>query len=498
MQYIVSAKEMKALDQYTMEEIGIPSAVLMERAALAAFEVTKQHLRESHMNLQDASALLLVGFGNNGGDGIALARLYTEAGIKTEVVCVRDAEKATSEWRRQREIATHYPILFSARPSNSEYTILVDALFGVGLTRKLEGKYFSAIERFNHLLHGWKLALDLPSGVSADSGEILGIAANVDETVTFGFLKKGLVLYPGCQAAGKVTVADVGISEAACFCLEPGCFTFDEKPELLLPRRAPDGNKGTFGKVLLIAGSKNMAGAAILSARAAYRAGAGMVKVVTTEVNREILQRSVPEALLRTDFDLADDVENWADVIVIGPGMGKSEQARSALEEVLRFRTKPIIIDADALNLLAENDDLKLLLKNRENELPNVILTPHPGEFSRLFEVPVGELKSDLEAYARKMAQEFHCVVVAKDARTFVARENGASFLNLFGNSGMATAGSGDVLAGFIGGLAAQGMDAFDAACLGVALHGKAGDFAARELGEHAVMAGDLIDYFYR
>jgi len=483
--YLVTAEEMKEYDSNTTDRIGIPGMVLMERAALAAMEYILKRWEKG-------SALILAGVGNNGGDGLALARLLSEKGWQTEVWCVGDPEKGTVQWKAQRHILAGYPVNFSSNPQKNEYTIMVDALFGVGLSREITGEYARAISEFQRR-KGFKLALDIPSGVDSDTGGIRGIAVQADASITFGFMKRGLGLYPGCERAGEIVLADIGITERSFFGREPETFTFAEEPGKLLPVRAGDGNKGTFGKILLVAGSVNMAGAAVLAAKAAYRTGAGMVKVITPEENRVILQTAVPEALYGTQWELADGLE-WADVIVIGPGIGKSQSAVSSLRQVLKFGKKPLVIDADGLNLLSENDELQQLLAVQEEKGRKVVLTPHVGELSRLTGVPARELKQSLKKYGTELAKRFHVIVTAKDARTFVCREKGSAYLNLCGNSGMATAGSGDVLAGITGALLAQEEDAFMAAALAVYLHGKAGDTASSRKGQRGCMAGDIVE----
>ena len=268
-------------------------------------------------------------------------------------------------------------------------------------------------------------------------------------------------------------------------------FCKEQTPANLLPERKKDGNKGTFGKVLLVAGSLNMAGAALLAAKAAYRTGAGMVKVITPPENRIILQETVPEALLGTFEDLEKSLK-WADVIALGPGMGKSDEAFYCLEKVLRLSEKPLLVDADGLNLLADHLQLMELMTSQGLSGRSFVLTPHVGELSRLTGETVADLKENLPAWGRKLAKQLHAVVVAKDARTFICCEDQPICININGNSGMATAGTGDVLAGIIAGMLAQGKEPFQAAVAGVRLHALAGDCVAKLHGEHGCMAGDL------
>ena len=490
MKYLVTAEEMRRYDANTIERIGIPAMVLMERAALAASQVVREYC--VNKRVASPTALILAGIGNNGGDGLALARLLCEDGFRVELWTVGNSDGASGQWREQRKILESYPVEMSTKPKRREYTVIIDALFGVGLSREIKGEYLEAVELFGELA-GHRIALDVPSGVDSDTGKIWGKAVRVDETVTFGFSKRGLVLYPGCEYAGKVTVADIGISSRCFFGEEPGMFFCDEPMQELLPKRQSDGNKGTFGKVLLIAGSRNMAGAAILAAKSAYRIGAGMVKIITPEDNRVIIQETIPEALLGTPEDLAESLR-WADVVAIGPGLGKDENAFTCLERVITECDKPLLIDADGLNLLVEHSKWAERLSAQGAAGRVLVLTPHVGELARLTGETVSSLKENLVLYGSALAKEMHAVVVAKDARTYVCAQGRPVGVNVSGNCGMATAGSGDVLAGIVIGMMAQGESAFEAALSGVRIHGLAGDAASMRLGEHACMAGDIIE----
>jgi len=494
MKYLVTAEEMKRYDTNTIEKIGIPGMVLMERAAFMTYRTLLYTFGTE--NMTGRTILVLAGMGNNGGDGLALARFLCEAGCLVDVWCVGDEAKASGQWRNQRSILENYSVRISSKPLREEYNILVDALFGVGLSREIEGDFRKAVEYFN-AKEGFKLALDVPSGICSDTGRVLGCAVKADMTVTFAFEKRGLKLFPGCEYAGKIITADIGISERAFLGQKPLMFYYDEEPEKLLPLRSGDGNKGSFGKVLLVAGSINMAGAAVLAARSAYKAGAGLVKVLSPEENRIIIQQAVPEALFGTREDLEEGLR-WADVICLGPGLSQSKEAKECLERVILESRLPLLIDADGLNLLAQDEQLQSKLSAQGAEGRSIILTPHVGELARLLNKTIFDLKKDLSCYGILLAQRLHAVVTAKDARTFTCKENEPVCVNVRGNSGMATAGSGDVLAGVIAGLLAQKLQSFEAASIGVHIHAWAGDRAAEELGEHACMATDIIRHLGR
>ena len=484
MKYLVTAAEMKECDSNTINSIGIPGMVLMERAALAVRDVIMEKMHSAV-----GSAYILAGVGNNGGDGLALGRLLAEQGWEVYIQVIGETQKASEQWKRQRSILSHFPVEIGSKAPEKEYNINVDALFGVGLSREITGTYRDAIEQFNGR-KGLKVAVDVPSGLNADDGKVCGVSIRADITVTFGFCKRGLVFVKGREYAGEVVTADIGIGRNSFPGETAGMFYYDENPRELLPPRDRSGNKGTFGKVLLVAGSHNMAGAAILAAKAAYRTGAGMVKVITSESNRVILQEAVPEALLGTDADLEHSLE-WADVVAIGPGIGTGDQARDNLQKIIFNSTLPLVLDADALNLLAGEEKLYQELRRQDR---TVILTPHVGELARLTKLSVEELQENLPEKAMEYARQLKKIVVAKDAVSFVCKEKEPIGVNFRGNSGMATAGSGDVLTGIVAALLAQGMDGFEAACVGTYLHACAGEAVAARMGEHACMAGDIAE----
>ncbi len=493
MKYIVTPGEMKEYDNNTITKIGIPSMVLMERAAIAIRDAINQNIGKP------TTALIVAGVGNNGADGLALARMLTEQGCTVTVCVFGNEDKATTEWKQQKEILTHYACDIVAGPvavetlacfarSQAKFDVLADALFGVGLNREVCSPYAEAIA-FMNAINGYKVSADIPSGICGSTGKVLGCAFRADLTVTFAFAKRGILLYPGADYAGQCVVADIGISEQSFLEREPGVFYYDEDPANLLPDRNKSGNKGTFGKVLIIAGFEKMIGAAILCAKAALQTGAGMVKVICPEENRAILQGAVPEVLYAGPDSIWGNLE-WADVVIVGPGFGKSKQAENLLKQILENGKLPLVLDADAINLVAENQEIKEALKNYTGEK---ILTPHMGEWARLERKTVSELKEAIFDTACQSAGAYGAVMVCKDARTVTAAQNRVC-LNISGNNGMATAGSGDVLAGIIGALRAQGSSAFESAAVGVYIHGLAGDGARDIYTEYGVTAGRIVE----
>lgn len=479
----------------------MPQAVLMERAALGvAGEIEKRFPPEVSVdNPPGRRVLVAAGTGNNGGDGLAAGRILMQRGFAVDFFLAGDRSRCGRETERQLAILEKYGCPIQSKIEKEEYDIVVDALFGIGLSRRIEGVCAQAVEKMNRM-KAFVCSVDLPSGINTDTGEVMGSAVKADLTVTFAFAKPGQALYPGCTYTGEVILKDIGITAESLLGKAPGIYTFRGNPAEGLPKRDGGGNKGTFGKVLAVAGSVNMSGACALCAESAYRVGAGMVKALTPEENREIIQQNVPEALLSTwsaaeaengslHATLARDVE-WADCIVAGPGLGKSAAAGSLIRQLLAETDKPLVIDADGLNLLSQSDELKEALAARQGP---VILTPHVAECARLYGCSAEEIKKEIFHRPKELADMWNCVVVCKDARTVVACPGEqALYLNTSGNDGMATAGSGDVLAGIIAGLLAQGMEAGEAARLGVYIHGAAGDRAAAAVGRYALMAGDL------
>ncbi len=488
MRYLPDGIQMKGADAYTIGHQGIPSLVLMERAALETVKV----MRSSGMDL--TKALVVCGSGNNGGDGFAVARLLTEEGLCAEVLFAGKETSLSEECALQKKITERMGIPVFTDIPDEEYTVIIDAVFGVGLSREITGRYCGIIRWMNEQKCA-KAAVDIPSGVCAQTGNVLGIAFRADLTVAMACVKVGCELFPGKSFSGKTIPVPIGINPDY-FANDPDvCVTFDRDClGDLLPRRKADSHKGTYGKVLMITGSAGMAGASYLSARAAYAVGAGLVQIYTAEENRTILQQLLPEAIISCykeyDREHLESLLKWADVVCIGCGLGKSDTAGRLLADTIQMAGEgkiPCIIDADGLNLLSGHMELL-----GEIHSP-VILTPHMKEMSRLTGKRVEEIAENRRDLLREFVREYPVTCVLKDSRTLVAEQGRHTFVNLAGNSAMAKAGSGDVLSGVITGLAAQGMSGWECASLGVFLHACGGDEARTEKGSYSVLAGDLI-----
>ena len=474
MKYILNSREMKQCDENTMRRRGMLSAVLMERAALATMqEIVKRYPDPA------TKVLVVCGSGNNGGDGVAVARLLYLKGYNVTIYFAGNREQYGVE------ISDEYP--------KDIVDVIVDALFGIGLSREVTGKYAEIVRKMTEQ-DGYKVAVDIASGISADTGAVMGTAFVADLTVTFGFIKAGQLLYPGAEYTGELKVADIGIDEQSLYEIKPELKVLETSDLNRLPRRVKRSNKGSYGKLLILAGSKQMGGAAVFAAKAAYRMGCGLVRVATVEENRIILQEQVPEAVLAVYNNGTDVVEfvetqlHWADAVVAGPGISQSDLSERMLYELLKRIQVPCLCDADALNLLSKHPDWWKLVQSP------LVITPHLGEMARLTGRPITEIRDRLVQTAQEFAMEHQITVVLKDARTITAQPDGQSYINVSGNHGMATAGAGDVLSGVVGALLAQKLDMYLAAALGAFIHGLAGDAAAERVGHCAMMASDIVD----
>lgn len=506
MRTLLSGRKMKAADARTIQEIGIPSMVLMERAAMAVVAQAEKKAKK------DKYIWSVCGSGNNGADGVAAARMLYLKGYLVCIYMAGDENKGTQELKTQLSIARKLGI--SVRTWQEAETdkkekrcgVIIDAVFGVGLGRPVEGVYKKCLDELNQIReqeHAYCVAVDIPSGIHADTGEVMGTALKADVTVTFGWEKMGTALYPGRGYGGKVLVEDIGFPEMALEGEEEEsgrperAFAYEKEDFCHIPGRKADSNKGTFGKVLIAAGSAGMCGAAYLSALTAYKAGAGLVKILTVEENRPILQGLLPEAIMvtytpdqliqgREEFkEMIEEQMKWASVVVLGPGLGSEPYVEYLVEDILTSAYVPVILDADGLNTVASHPYLTSYYTE------NIIITPHIGEMARLTGQTISQLKEDLVGAASAYASRYGVTCVLKDAATVVAGQEGGLYINTSGCSAMAKAGSGDVLTGTIAGLLAIGMEEEEAARMGVYVHGLAGEKAAAA-GSHSLLATEL------
>ena len=492
MKYIVTAAEMKRADAYTMETIGVPSMVLMERAALKIAE----KLKTEGFSLN--RVLVVCGVGNNGGDGMAVARLLFLEGVDVTVCLVGSREKASVQAAQQLKILQFYGVPMTEDLADRGYTTVVDALFGVGLSREVGGVYADAVAAIN-AMRGRILAVDIASGIHSDTGCVMGCAVRADVSVAFAFAKAGQLLYPGADYTGKLIVADIGITEDSFAGHMPGMRLTENEDIWKYVKRSTRSNKGTYGKVLVIAGRKGISGAAYFSASAAYHTGCGLVKIYTDESNRQILQTLLPEAMVEErelpggGYPALRQCLSWADTVVLGPGIGTDLSSVQLMETVFAHYQGPLVLDADALTLLAGFPEGAL-----GDRAATCVLTPHPGEMARLLHTTVEVITADIPGAACKAARQFQAVCVMKDARTVTAAQNGQMWINNAGSSALATGGSGDVLTGIIAALLAKGAPAFDGAAAAVRLHALTGEASAASNGVRGTLAGDLLRYIGR
>ena len=498
MNYSVTSAQMKRVDSFTIQGVGIPSLVLMERAALTVADKISEDAGRQDL------IVCVCGGGNNGADGVAVGRILHGRGYRVQIVLAGEAQNRTEELQQQIVIAGQMAVPMVAfaddRSVIAGARFIVDALFGIGLSRTVAGIWSDLIGMINANSLAGVYAVDIPSGINADTGAIMGTAVQADVTVTFGYAKTGQLLYPGRSHCGRLYVRDIGFAPEALARAGYDTFYYECGDLSRIPDRPPYSNKGTFGRVLIVAGSEGMSGAAYFSALAAYRTGAGLVKILTVEANREILQAQLPEAMIktypadeRTDLDaFLEEQCRWATVIVLGPGLGSGDDVEALVSGILTHAYVPIVLDADGLNAVARYPYLTGYFTE------NIIITPHIGEMGRLTGRRIPDIAADVLKAAREYARLHGITCVLKDAVTVVAGREGESYLNRSGTSAMAKGGSGDVLTGVIAGLLALGMDEGEAACLGVYLHGLAGEAAAGIKGIHGVIAGDLIEYIPR
>jgi len=474
---LYTANQVRELDRIAIQEIGIPGITLMERAGSAAFTILKNHWTQARR------ITVLCGIGNNGGDGYVLARLAYLAGYDVTVLQVGDITKIKGDARIALEAMEKVGLSAQAFTELTPVDVLVDALFGTGLDREILGKWREAIEALNRRTCPL-LALDIPSGLHANTGTILGVAVRAQVTVTFIGIKQGLLTGAGPEYCGKIYFDDLQVPSSIYKQINSKVSQLDyDHLKTALPKRPRIAHKGQFGHVLVIGGDSGMTGAVRLAAEGAARVGAGLISVATRASHAALINLTRPE-IMSHGVETVEQLEtllNKIDVIAIGPGLGQTHWGQSLLSAV---QNKPIVVDADALNLLAQTPI----------RFHDSILTPHPAEAARLLGSSTADIQADRFAAAQALQERFGGICVLKGAGTLVAAPNGQISICTLGNPGMASGGMGDILTGTIAGLLAQGLSSNEAATLGVCLHAKAGDHAARE-GERGLLPSDLLPW---
>ncbi|MGN0346534.1 MAG: NAD(P)H-hydrate dehydratase [Lachnospiraceae bacterium] len=506
MKQALTASQMQEAERFTIEKLGVPSIVLMERAALAV----TNWIMTLYPKTEGFNVILFCGVGNNGADGLAVARQLFQERYGVSVYVVGNTEKATVEFKLQYQILQNMGIAITKITEEKDLKkipsldsmVCVDALFGIGCNRTILGIYAHVIQKMNQSRCLSVISVDVPSGIHSSNGEVLGTAVRAHHTITFEFLKTGLLLREGPEYAGEVITEKAGIllqTPSDCYVLE------DHDLFRILPKRQIRGNKGTFGKVLCITGCEEMGGAMLLSAKAALKSGCGMVKVATCEKWQGELLHILPEAMVCNRKNMDEQAWkkefDWCDIVLIGCGLSLGAESEALLTRVLSSCDKMVVVDADGLSLLSSRLSL---LEMRKEKGYITVLTPHPGEFARLFSSPVNAQQYQSISFVKMLAQKYGVILVAKDATT-ITTDGEVTWLNPTGNDGMATAGSGDVLAGMLAGSFARCHDDLQkgailpgelAACI-VSCHGLAGDKAAGKLGKDGVIASDIIDNIF-
>lgn len=489
---IFSCGQIREIDSQTIEYEPVASIDLMERAAGRLFAwISEEFSHSDHF-------MIFTGPGNNGGDGLALARMLGKNGYTANVYHINLSDKASKDWEINRKRLEAVPsVTFSVihdvreMPLISSDDIIIDAIFGSGLKRAADG-FAKEIIHYINQADAVKISVDIPSGLFCEdnSGNDPDGIIRADFTLSFQVPKLAFLFPENMRFAGIWKILPIGLREQAIAAtVTPYNLLFNEDVVLILKNRTKFDHKGNFGHGLLVAGSYGKIGAAVLGANAALRTGIGLITCHIPSCGYEIMQQSLPEAMVKTDISndfvtSAGDIRNYT-AIGIGPGLGTAEETQSALRNLLTDLKIPLVLDADALNILSMNKEWLEMIP------PGSILTPHPREFSRL----AGDTNDSYERLQkqRKFSQKYGCVIVLKGAHTSITLPDGNVFFNSTGNPGMATAGSGDVLTGMLLSLLAQGYSPENAAILGVFLHGLAGDIAAEGSSFEAIIASDII-----
>jgi len=502
MQPLYKAENMRALDKETIENLGLPGVVLMEHAGYKSALVIKEKFPPPGF------VTVICGKGNNGGDGFVIARWLKQWGYFVNVVLLTEAERLKGDAKINCDVFRKlYPEDFVEAPDSldtvkkylSECEVVVDAILGTGLQKPLSGYFLEVVKAINEAGR-FVFSVDIPSGLPSDSGRLIGECVKADATATYGGLKRAHFIYPARKFVGDVYLVDICIPEKVRSLVEERCFLVEEEDAIpLFPKRALDAHKGNFGHLAVLTGSPGKTGAGIMAGEAALKTGAGLVTLyvpgslnIAYEANTlEVMSFPLndEEGYISSDNIevLLSELEN-KDAIAIGPGLGQHEETLKLLEELIERCPLPMVIDADGINLIARKPEIL-----RKKRAP-VILTPHPGELSRLTKVPTSEINQSRLETALEWAKRLEVILVLKGAGTITATPEGKAFVNPTGNPGMASGGSGDVLTGIIGALLAMKAEPEKAAYAGVFLHGLGADVAKEVTGEYSLTASDMIE----
>lgn len=505
--HLLTAEEMQNLDKAAINQLGIPGVVLMENAGLQV----RGEIHRILGDLKGKTITIFAGKGNNGGDGFVVARHLLNAGAQVKVMLFSDISDITGDAKINLNIlqAMGHKIYSIINPNSLNivklamvYTdLIVDAIFGTGFKGTVSEHVGSVIEIINSAAKP-VVAVDIPSGLEANTGEVKGPCIKATSTVTFAYAKIGLLVQKGPDYVGKLTVADISIPPDLI--LTQNSKRFLITPEIvrnIMPVRKADGHKGTYGRVLVVGGSGGLSGAAALAGTAALKAGAGLVtlavpaslhdlmEVKLTEVMTKPLSETEEVSIAPEAVPEVQELAQNTDVLALGPGLSANPGTVTFVRELLTGMGVPLVIDADGLNAIAGEDKLVAGCK----VMP--VLTPHPGEMARLLGIKTEQVQNNRVEAALSAARKYNSVIILKGSRTVVCSPDGTTYINPTGNPGMASGGSGDVLTGVVAGLLGQGLSPLEAAAAGAYFHGLAGDLAAAEKGMLSLMAGDILDY---
>ncbi|MDF2984976.1 MAG: carbohydrate kinase, YjeF related protein [Eubacterium sp.] len=503
----VTGAQMGEIDKYSIEKLCIPGIVLMENAALQIVKHVDSYFKEKP-ELQN-NVLIVSGKGNNAGDAFAVARHLIVKGYEVQLVCLFDkvflSGDALLNFVITEKLGAHIGFFNETSPITElkneicKSELVIDGIFGTGFRGQVKGYIADVIQSINNYSK-YILSIDIASGIESATGKVPGDCIRADKTVTFELPKIGQLVYPGAEYTGQLAVEGIGMPAEAVDSIKAD--TFLTEPGLInkiIPKRGAGFNKGSCGKVAVVTGSQGMAGSGCLTSRAALRTGSGLVYIAAPKSLMNIYQSVVPEAVCTgleeqdgiVSPDSAETIINImkkCHVAVVGPGLSSSRSIYYLVNNIADQTDLPVVLDADALNALSADTSIFGKFKNE------VVITPHPGEMSRLTGLEINYIQENRLEVARKYSRLWGVTVVLKGAGTIIADRDGSAFINPTGNPGMATAGSGDSLAGIIASLVGQSTNGFEAAVAGVYLHGMAGDLAACEKGEYGLTASDIVD----
>ncbi len=494
---VSTVEEMRNLDRRSMEECGFPQEMLMENAGEAAYFVILKDF-----GVKNKRFVIFCGIGNNGGDGLVVARKIHSNGGDVKIYLLGDERKFTGAARMNFEIVSKIPLniehvesLEAVKLDILHSDAVVDAIFGTGLKRNVDGIYKDVIQLINE--SGKKVfSIDIPSGINGNTGKIMGVAVKSDYTITYGLPKLGNMLYPGYDRCGKLYVSHISFPPSLYDSIK-----VETNDPIKLPERVKDAHKGDFGEALFIAGASSYFGAPYFSALSFLKAGGGYSRLaaplsVTPFIANKgseivfIPQKETSSGSISLENrDSLLELSEKVDMVILGPGLSLNEETQKLVRELAEEIEKPLIIDGDGITAVSKDVEI---IKKRKKE---TILTPHLGEMSRITKLSVKEIDENKVEVLRKTCGELNAIVVLKGAHSLIGYPDGRVFINMSGNCGMATAGSGDVLTGTIAAMFGLGLNIFDAVRMGVFMHGFSGDLAAMDKGEDGITAQDILDY---